>query len=76
MSVDFVSKLGGIPNYRYSNNSIPKGRISMLDSDKKSCIFKCSFLFFFQHMIKYRYVPFSHGKRRYQGKEDSGKVVS
>lgn len=29
-----------------------------------------------KHMIKYRYVPFSHGKARYKGKEDSGKVVS
>ncbi|XP_033763184.1 protein RER1-like isoform X2 [Pecten maximus] len=29
-----------------------------------------------KHMIKYRYIPFSHGKKKYQGKEDSGKVVS
>jgi hypothetical protein len=29
-----------------------------------------------KHMIKYRYLPFSHGKTRYKGKEDTGKVVS
>jgi len=29
-----------------------------------------------RHMIKYKYIPFSHGKTKYQGKEDSGKVVS
>jgi len=29
-----------------------------------------------RHMIKYRYIPFSHGKTKYQGKEDSGKVVA
>ncbi|XP_065187939.1 protein RER1-like [Sycon ciliatum] len=29
-----------------------------------------------QHMIRYRYLPFSHGKRRYAGKEDTGKVVT
>ncbi|XP_012943094.1 protein RER1 [Aplysia californica] len=29
-----------------------------------------------KHMIKYRYLPFSHGKARYKGKEDTGKVVS
>lgn len=29
-----------------------------------------------KHMIKYRYLPFSHGKTKYQGKEDTGKVVS
>ncbi|KAK7094022.1 protein RER1-like [Littorina saxatilis] len=29
-----------------------------------------------RHMIKYRYLPFSHGKAKYKGKEDSGKVVS
>lgn len=28
-----------------------------------------------KHMIKYRYLPFTHGKAKYQGKEDSGKVV-
>lgn len=28
-----------------------------------------------KHMIKYRYLPFSHGKARYKGKDDSGKVV-
>ncbi|RUS80291.1 hypothetical protein EGW08_011929, partial [Elysia chlorotica] len=28
-----------------------------------------------KHMIKYRYLPFSHGKTRYKGKEDTGKVV-
>ncbi|XP_061163625.1 protein RER1-like [Saccostrea echinata] len=28
-----------------------------------------------KHMIKYRYIPFSHGKKRYQGKEDTGKVI-
>lgn len=27
-----------------------------------------------RHMIKYRYVPFSHGKTRYRGKEDTGDV--
>ncbi|RDD46164.1 Protein RER1 [Trichoplax sp. H2] len=28
-----------------------------------------------EHMIRYRYLPFSHGKKKYKGKEDSGKVV-
>jgi len=28
-----------------------------------------------KHMIKYRYLPFSHGKTKYKGKEDTGKVV-
>lgn len=28
-----------------------------------------------KHMIKYRYIPFTHGKPRYRGQEDSGKVV-
>jgi len=28
-----------------------------------------------KHMIKYRYVPWTRGKTRYSGKEDSGKVV-
>ncbi|KAK6175413.1 hypothetical protein SNE40_013881 [Patella caerulea] len=29
-----------------------------------------------KHMIKYRYIPFSHGKTKYKGKEDTGKVVN
>lgn len=29
-----------------------------------------------KHMIKHRYVPWSHGKAKYQGKADTGKVVS
>lgn len=29
-----------------------------------------------KHMIKYRYIPFTHGKRKYKGKEDQGKVVA
>ena len=29
-----------------------------------------------QHMIKYKYLPFSYGKRRYKGKDDTGTVVS
>nr|CAD7396787.1 unnamed protein product [Timema poppensis] len=28
------------------------------------------------HMIKYRYLPFTHGKPKYQGHEDTGKVIS
>lgn len=28
-----------------------------------------------KHMIKYRYIPFTHGKPRYRGNEDSGKVI-
>ncbi|XP_041377238.1 protein RER1-like [Gigantopelta aegis] len=28
-----------------------------------------------KHMIKYRYIPFTHGKAKYKGKEDSGTVV-
>ncbi|KAL8622668.1 retention in endoplasmic reticulum protein 1 [Nucella lapillus] len=28
-----------------------------------------------KHMIRYRYLPFSHGKAKYKGKDDSGKVV-
>jgi len=27
------------------------------------------------HMIKYRYIPFTHGKPRYKGMEDTGKTV-
>ncbi|CAL1532387.1 unnamed protein product [Lymnaea stagnalis] len=27
-----------------------------------------------KHMIKYRYLPFSYGKARYKGKEDTGKL--
>ncbi|PWA30912.1 hypothetical protein CCH79_00010611, partial [Gambusia affinis] len=27
-----------------------------------------------KHMIKYRYLPFTHGKRTYKGKEDTGKT--
>jgi len=26
-------------------------------------------------MVKYRYLPFTHGKPKYQGHEDSGKVI-
>ncbi|XP_046995553.1 protein RER1 [Schistocerca americana] len=29
-----------------------------------------------KHMIKYRYIPFTHGKPKYQGHEDGGKIVS
>ncbi|XP_049863059.1 protein RER1 [Schistocerca gregaria] len=29
-----------------------------------------------KHMIKYRYIPFTHGKPKYQGHEDGGKTVS
>lgn len=29
-----------------------------------------------KHMIKYRYIPFTHGKRRYKGKEDVGKTFA
>lgn len=29
-----------------------------------------------QHMIKYRYIPFTHGKRTYRGKEDSAKTLT
>eukprot|EP00118_Oscarella_pearsei_P025359 m.308044 g.308044 ORF g.308044 m.308044 type:complete len:194 (+) comp43308_c0_seq1:218-799(+) len=29
-----------------------------------------------KHMIKYRYLPFTHGKTRYKGKDDTGTVVS
>lgn len=34
-------------------------------------------LFFsnFQHMIRYRYLPFTHSKPKYQGHDDSGKVI-
>ncbi|XP_017775566.1 PREDICTED: protein RER1 isoform X1 [Nicrophorus vespilloides] len=28
-----------------------------------------------RHMIKHRYLPFTHGKPKYQGHEDTGKVV-
>ena len=28
-------------------------------------------LFFLQHMIRYRYLPFSYGKRTYKGKEET-----
>ncbi|CAG2054985.1 unnamed protein product [Timema podura] len=27
-----------------------------------------------KHMIKYRYLPFTHGKPKYQGHEDTGKI--
>uniref|UniRef100_A0A8C5WB79 Protein RER1 n=1 Tax=Leptobrachium leishanense TaxID=445787 RepID=A0A8C5WB79_9ANUR len=29
-----------------------------------------------KHMIKYRYIPFTHGKRKYRGKDDTGKPFS
>jgi len=29
-----------------------------------------------KHMIKYRYLPWTHGKTRYSGKQDSGKVYN
>lgn len=29
-----------------------------------------------RHMIKYKYLPFTHGKTHYKGKADSGKVVT
>lgn len=29
-----------------------------------------------RHMIKYRYLPFTHGKTKYKGKEDTGKVFA
>ncbi|KAL0603590.1 Protein RER1 [Plecturocebus cupreus] len=29
-----------------------------------------------KHMIKYRYIPFTHGKRRYRGKDDAGKAFA
>ncbi|XP_070561897.1 protein RER1-like [Ptychodera flava] len=29
-----------------------------------------------KHMIKYRYLPFTHGKTKYKGKEDSGSVIA
>eukprot|EP00128_Syssomonas_multiformis_P005711 Colp12_sorted_trinity150504_noHs@5024 len=29
-----------------------------------------------KHMLKYRYIPFSYGKRKYKGKDDTGKVVA
>ncbi|EPY78937.1 protein RER1 [Camelus ferus] len=29
-----------------------------------------------KHMIKYRYIPFTHGKRTYKGKEDVGKAFA
>lgn len=38
-----------------------------------TCLFVCLFS---QHMIKYRYIPFTHGKRRYKGKEDVGKTFA
>jgi len=28
-----------------------------------------------QHMIKYKYIPFTHGKAQYRGKADTGKIV-
>ncbi|XP_078186242.1 protein RER1 isoform X3 [Callithrix jacchus] len=29
-----------------------------------------------KHMVKYRYIPFTHGKRRYRGKDDAGKAFA
>lgn len=29
-----------------------------------------------KHMVKYRYLPFTHGKPRYQSQEDTGKVMN
>lgn len=29
-----------------------------------------------KHMLRYKYLPFSHGKKHYKGKEDTGKVVN
>jgi len=28
-----------------------------------------------QHMIKYKYIPFTYGKAQYRGKADTGKTV-
>lgn len=42
-------------------------------------IFEIMFPFFllcFQHMIKYRYLPFTHGKRTYKGKDETGKTFA
>ena len=49
-----------------------------LDRNQEMCsiLNKKIILIVFQHMIKYRYIPFTHGKARYKGKEDSGAVVS
>jgi len=33
------------------------------------------YFFMFQHMIRYRYLPFTHSKPKYQGHEESGKVI-
>jgi len=32
-------------------------------------------LFILQHMIKYKYIPFTYGKAQYRGKVDTGKIV-
>ena len=37
---------------------------------------RCFCLSVSQHMIKYRYIPFTHGKRTYKGKEDAGKTFA
>ncbi|TKS77399.1 Protein RER1 [Collichthys lucidus] len=29
-----------------------------------------------KHMVKYRYLPFTHGKRTYKGKEETGKTFA
>jgi len=35
----------------------------------------CVCVFAMQHMIKYRYIPFTYGKAQYRGKADTGKTV-
>ena len=50
----------------------------LLDKKSRNVFYIKFYIIFliFQHMIKYRYIPFTHGKARYKGKEDSGAVVS
>lgn len=33
---------------------------------------KVYFFFVLKHMVKYRYLPFTHGKPKYQGHEEPG----
>lgn len=48
-------------------SAIPTQRVQLQLSD--ACVRP-------QHMIKYRYIPFTHGKRTYGGKEDMGKTFA
>ncbi|CDQ77758.1 unnamed protein product [Oncorhynchus mykiss] len=66
---------GGCPN---SNSGIRQRKASCTVANvycfwQHLTTFCLSLFAFIPHMVKYRYLPFTHGKRTYRGKEDTGK---